>query len=164
MTLQTRMVEANFGDWGHDGHGWSESVRLELTGEDVSDEALTVAKKRANEATGLEIDTFFSDYENSFLEYGFLMKLLKAGMDIGNSEKTDLSQYYFIDDGEVEAAIEAGYKNLVANREFDAVKLVMAFLGFGIKGFSYREVPAPTPIVGGSKAVISNFGYGLFTS
>lgn len=164
MTLQTRIVEVNIGDWGHDGHGWSKNTRLELTGADVSDEALKAAKKRAKKATGFKVDDFFSDYENMTLEYGALPKILEAGMDIGNVENSSDTHVYFIDKYEVEDAIEAGYKNLVADREFDAVKLLMAFLGFGIDGFSYREVPAPTPIVGGYNAVINSFGYGLFVS
>lgn len=165
MINQSRIVETTFGDWAHEGHGRTLNLRFELSGRDVSDEALLASLKQAELAVGIKLETIFSDNENSSLYGEYLMKILEGGLLIGNVDTTkDTKLAYYVDDDTVDCAIEAGHKDLASNREFDAVKLVMAFIGFSIENFTYREIIPPKPLIGGFNALIENFGYGLFSN
>jgi hypothetical protein len=180
MTITERTATMIIGDWGYDGSGLTNSIRVKLRGEDVSNEALSVAKDRAIEATQVDVNKLFEDYEDCTLDYDDFMKLYQNGFRTNPMAPEYLSDgfadypIYMMDDGDYSELIEEGLlKSDLESWEarFDVVELLMFFLGFEIRNFSYKVVPDDF-IVGRSfgpnglrsNPVINSFGYGLISN
>jgi len=162
--MQTRTVEMLIGDWANDGHGKNQLVRLELSGDDVSDEALKLSLAAAEAAVGTKLEDLFPEKYNSLLEDTDFIAMLEAGFDISNvgasKPPTTPTVWYYVSEDAVRKASKLGYKDLDDVGEWDAVKLLMGFFGFAISNFSYREI-APELLIG-KGGLAESFGYGLF--
>jgi len=158
--LQVRETTAVFGDWSDDGHGKTDSVRLRITGVDVSNEALSAARAKAEALVGFSVETICEDYEDSSIDEDNFITMLQHGLPILTAEGEEQSPVLcYIDEDTISAAAAAGFTVLYS--DIDAVKVTMAFLGYGIEGFSYEIIPDDV-IIGTWGAPISGFGYGLY--
>lgn len=146
--VMKRVVRLLLGDWSDDGHGRTQGVSVLLTGRDVSNDALSNAKNTAHNATGIDVESLFSEYEENTLCPEDAEALAAAGYARKPAGPGVIS--YSVDD---EGSDEYG----------DVVDLLMFYLGYGIEGFAY-EVLEEDCIVGGYGAVVPSFGYGLLYS
>lgn len=151
--MQTRIVSINVGDWSVDGSGIVRSLRIELSGSDVSNEALAAAYERATKAVGFPLSDLFQDYEESSMTSRQSRALIEAGINHVVFDDGPLN--YIIDGQEVEDPEEDGYDG------YDAVALAMAYIGYGIEGFTYKILPDEESIIGGYNAIVESYGYGL---
>lgn len=170
--LQTREAILRIGDWSDDGHGKHVEARVRMTGVDVSNESLAAARKRAEEALGFELESICQEYEESSIGVDELTKLIELEFPIftpPDAIESDIIVWLRDGDGEwaIEQAEEDGFvvsdevRQALKKEGIDAVRLIMAFLGYGVEQFSYELVPADI-IVGGHGAPGGSFGYGLF--
>ncbi len=158
--VQEREVTLKFGDWSEDGHGKSESIRVRLVGNDVSNEALAEARAKAEEKTGIKLERIFNDYEDSQISVDDFVKIVSLGLPLGDSPHVKHSGlYYHLDEPDELEEYFPG--EAVQGEDLDALRVVLAFLGYQIPNFSYRVVKEDV-ILGGYGAVVKSFGYGLF--
>lgn len=162
--METREVRLVFGDWSGDGHQLTKIIRLNLTGDDVSDEAMRTARLKAEEASGIVLESLLEEYEEYEIDEDDFFAILDAGMDIRQPENEDVIIGYSVDFMDKQRVAEAKLDPNASDYYFDAVRLVMAFLSFDMDNFSYSVVPEPDTILGNYGAVVNGFGYGLFSS
>lgn len=141
-------------------------MTLELTGADVSNEALVSARRKAEAVVGFSLDDVCSDFEDCVMFSENVLSLLRHGFSLFDVDDDVESSYrvpVFLED---DVAFDLELSGFSVDEEkirfgVDAVRLVMFFLGYGIKGFSYRVVP-DNVIISGVGAPLESFGYGLF--
>lgn len=169
-----RKVQLTLGDWSGDGHSITESVLVTISGDDVSDEALKKAREAAEAASGVDLEKFFSRYEESSLDLTALKKLLRSGIPfLKLYEYKSHGPNFMVDEDALEALQEdedfKAYGDQLAILQqgveeedgFEVLALLMAFLGYGIPNFSYKPMKLDT-IVGTFGAPVRGFGYGLY--
>ena len=147
-----RLVKVVLGDWAGDGNGITDAYILKISGSDVCDESLNAAVKNAEFSTGVKVNSLFSSWEDcSISENDFLVMLGFFGSSLLDFK--DDTHIYKITDSS---------GDVLQDREFSVLALLMAFFSFGIEGFAYEVVEFPV-IVGDYNAPVQTFGYGLFT-
>lgn len=174
MKTMKRKVQLTLGDWSGDGHNITESVLITISGDDVSDKALKKARKAAEAASGVDLEKFFSSYEDSSLGLEDLKKLLRSGLPFLKLHEYKSHGPNFIVDEDVLEALQEddefkAYGEQLAILQqgiededgFEVLALLMAFLGYGIPNFSYKPLKLDT-IVGTYGAPLRGFGYGLY--
>lgn len=161
-----RKVKMILGDSGGDGHCITGTVILKVSGEDVSNSALSEARARATEATGVDIAGLFEDYEATEMPLASARAILKAGIPF--QKEDNYGPVFDLSEDSMKALVSEGYfseGDWTYGGYFSVVALLMAYMGFGIKDFSYRvtddEIDA---IVGGyyEDRPFGGFGYGFY--
>lgn len=157
--MQTRIVGIEIGDWSGDGHNHSEKFRVQITGTDVSNKALNVAKDRATAAVGFPLHQIFDGYDDCILSLDQSQALNAAGITHVRYDGILFPSYGVeVDDADPDAE-EKRYDN------YDAIALVMAYLGYEIEDFAYEVLVEDEPeyVVGRASSVVPSFGYGLLS-
>lgn len=159
--MQTRIVGLEIGDWSGDGHEKSKKFRVQITGADVSNEALTAAKDRAAEAVGFPLDHLFAGYEDCVISMEHAEALVAAGITPApcDDEISEFPFYYVEVDESNPDEYDYRYET------YSAVALAMSYLGYRIDGFEYEILVEDEPeyVVGAGNAIIPSFGYGLLS-
>lgn len=129
---------------------YREHIRVRMTGDDLSDERLTRAKDEATAATGINVEHLFGDSDDTYMSDETVAKLSKGGIYLTTeSEARSDGPTFYTEDEEGRTT------------DYDATALVMAYLGYHIKGFDYIVIPDDIIVGGVSTSVIKDFGYGL---
>lgn len=179
-----RQVTLNIGDWADDGHGKYKTVRALIDGSDVSNEALKNNLNKFEKETGVRLKDLLENYQETQIEIDTFLKIIKSGvrLDIDEGPLTfnvdfeyfnlqnfcedpenknlDKETLEYLKDLEKEIESAKPYKGLA----FNSAQLLLEIFGFEDNTFEYEIIqPKDDVIVGGYKAVINSFGYGLFS-
>lgn len=160
LTSTARRLSVVIGDFSGDGHGHCETVHVEVSGSEITDEALQRSFTAAVISAGFSPYDVLCDYEESSLtadRWSALQEVWSRGESARNAAQGEGGEYpsfSYTDDYGLE-------------RTESAVSLVMAFVGFGVPNFSWRVIHAPKSVVGGWNPIATGtststmFGYGL---
>ena len=140
-----RIISAVFGDLFTDGHGLQETLKLELIGDDVTDEYLNQHYKKQINFLGFGLTDIFNNYEESYIQDPEkIERLLPLMRKIDNSNHHCFIMFNFLDD--------SGF----AMEEFSVVTLLEVYLGVKI------SVVEPSEDLFSVLSINGNVGYGLF--
>lgn len=160
-----RRVKMVLGDWGGDGHSITETIVLKLSGDDVSNLALSKSRAAATEETGVDIAYLFEDYEVSAMPLASAKAILEAGMTF--EDESSPGPAFWIDGEAMNELVASGYFNESykdTEGYFSVVALLMAYLSFGVEGLTYEIDEDLETIVGGygNDVPFTRFGYGFY--
>lgn len=162
--MTARTVRINLGDWGDDGHGKTKTVIVELSGGDVSDAALCASYRAAVEATGVNLLSELRDYEDSYIDMEPIQEVWDAARPARLAAHEGAKDCGW---GLCEPFDDTWYARQPDDYDLNCVDLLMAYIGYTVKDFSYRVVEFPV-LVGGSGTILTEhegdgcsfFGYG----
>lgn len=149
-----RTVEVCIGDWSDDGHGKFDTIYINISGEDVSDEALQASLEKSNEDFTIDVLDLFQGYEKREIPLPLFKKILAEGFKPAEGRDPD---YYVWVEGE--------------ETDIDGLELLMWFIGRNIKDFGWVKIEFNYPtLVGGYRTILksskdwpsTSYGYGFF--
>lgn len=157
--MQSRTVAVNLDNpFSSDAPLTNGNFLVRISGADVSNDALLAAKNRANIATCVPIDLLFTALDCDFVEAYQAKAIRDAGIELVEVPDDDKSRPWFcvLDENENGNTEDDP-------RCYDAVALVLSYLGYGIEDFSYVIVPEEKPevIVGEGSSILDHYGYGI---
>lgn len=159
-----RTATIAIGDWSDDGHGKFKELQVRMIGEDVSNKRLGQAYQEAVKATGVDIYELFEEYQKSDISFEDLKKICESGYKIHlyDDYSDECIQTYPIFDEIPEEWYVDGEKD---DDLISVGHMLMYYLGYGIKDFTYEFVKVEKDYIIGNwaeDAPISSFGYGFF--
>lgn len=166
LTSTARRLSVVIGDFSGDGHGHCEIVHVEVSGSEITDEALQRSFTAAVISAGFSPYDVLCDYEESSLtadRWSALQEVWSRGESARNAAQGEGGEHLSF---RYSDALETGECSDATHTE-SAVSLVMAFVGFDIPYFSWRVIPYPKSVVGGWNPIATGmgtstmFGYGL---
>lgn len=142
-----RTVRIVLGDWSGDGHCNTETVHVNVGGEDVSDAALAASYTAMADQLGVDLSEIVNDYEDYSISAEYYEQILEAGfvsdLDPENYHSDEVIYVADVIDEKTGDEVEIG-----------AVELVMFYVGSRIPGFTWSIQRNGAPLLLGGRRTI----------